>query len=309
MSTKPKKKAPPSDPAEAANARILEQIRAREDQKEAERTLASDIGLDVRPPKPDAANAAEFLADEWDRKNFGDRPRTFSRIIYGPDPLLHSCPHLKAQLEKYGLEDYANATAEAIRIKGENAVPDPVMQKGLRSAIAAFGVDAVAKAFVDRIMKIPARNVEVESESEDPLLLGRPMEEAVERYGNPGMAPKFLSDRCISHFGMRGYQIVRDERGDPVKVGTLIMAEIPEWMADRRRRFYAAESARHVSEIETGWIGAAERDIGERKGFSVLRPGENVSSSAAGDFSDDPELTRTYLGRERATGFRLDREV
>jgi hypothetical protein len=223
--------------------------------------------------------------------------------------LLHSCPHFKAQLEKYGLEDYANATAEAILLKGDKAVSDPVMQKGLRGAIAAFGAAAVAKSFVERIMKIPARTVEVESESEDPMLLGRPMEEAVERYGSPGMAPKFLSDRCISHFGLRGYVIVRDEKGDPVKVGTLIMAEIPEWMAERRRRFYAGESTRQLSEIETGFIGTAERDIGDRAGFSVLRPGENVTSSAAGDFADDPELTRSYLGRDRATGFRLDREV
>ncbi len=47
------------------------------------------------------------------------------------------------------------------------------------------------------------------------------------KYGSAGNAsPKFMSDACISQLSMRGYQVVRDERGDPVKVGTLIMTEI-----------------------------------------------------------------------------------
>ncbi len=45
---------------------------------------------------------------------------------------------------------------------------------------------------------------------------------------------------------------------------------------------------------------------GGRAGISVLGEGERVSSNAAGDF-DDPELTASYLGRSRETGFRVER--
>lgn len=308
MSTKPKRK-PPLDPAEIANKRILADIAAREAQKQAERTLASDIGLDIKPPKPEPANAFEFLSDEFERKNFGDRPNTYTRIVYGPDPLLQSCPTLKAQLEKYGLEDYAKATKQAIIENGANAVPDAVLQRGLAAAIARFGVESVAAAFAERVMKIPCRQVEVEADTEDPLLLGRPLEEAVERYGNPGMAVKFLSDSCITHFGMRGYEIVKKENGDPVRVGTLIMGEIPEYMAERRRRFYAEQSNRLVRDMEQAFDDVATRDIGGRSGFGVLREGETINAMAAGDFSDDPMLAASYLGRERRTGIRLDREA
>ena len=300
---------PRRDPAEVANQQILDDIKRREDQKEAERTLAHDIGLDIKPEKPKAENAFEFLSDEWDRKSFGDPPATYTRIVYGPDPLLHSCPHMKSQIETVGLERYAQATAEAIVLKEERAVSDPVMQRGLRSAIAAFGVQSVAEAFKQRIMKIPQRTVEVEAGSEDPMLLARPLEEAVERYGTAGMAPKFLSERCIQRFGLRGYVIVKDEKGDPVKVGTLVMGEIPKALAERRQRFYVEKSNEALATIEEGFHDSVEREIHGRGGFSVLNSGETIRSSAAGDFEGDPELTASYLGRSRETGFRLERQV
>jgi hypothetical protein len=306
MSTK---KRTPSDPAAAANERVLENIRQREEQRRAEEALAADIGLDLKQPESKADTAAEFLADEWDRKAFGDPVKTFSRVVYGPDDLLKQFPRMKETINAIGLERYADATAEALRTKGANAVPDPLMRRTLAASIAKFGIDAVAKAFHERIMRIPQRTVEVESDREDPMLLSRPLEEAVERYGTPGMAPKFLSERCIQRFGMRGYQVVKDEKGDPVKVGTLIMGEIPEKMAERRRRFYAEQSNEALNQIEDGYRASVERDIGAKSGFSVLNTGENVNASAAGDFDDDPSLSRSYLGRSRATGFRLDREA
>jgi hypothetical protein len=305
----PAKKPKRVDPAQAANAAILADIKAREEAKRHEATLAQDLGLDLKTPEPKAATAAEFLNDEFDRKNFGDPVPTFTRILYGPDPLLVSCPHMKVEIEKIGLEAYARATAEAIRLKEHHAVKDPVMQRGLQTAIRKFGVDEVARAFADRIMRIPSRTVEVEADREDPLIFSRPLEEAVERYGSPGMAPKFLSERCIAVLGLRGYKIVMDERGDPVKVGTLIMGEIPAAMAERRRRHWAEQSNQLLESMEDDYTTSVERDVRNAgAGFaSVLRPGENVTSSAAGDFPDDPVLTESYLGRSRETGFRVER--
>jgi hypothetical protein len=303
------KKKPPFDPAEAANKRILAERQARLDQAAAEKTLATDLGLDLKPPEPVADNPADFLREEWDKKTFGDSIPTYTRVVYGPDPLLISCPEMKMQIEKVGLENYAAATAEAILLKEERAVRDPIMQKGLRAAIARFGKERVADAFSKRILKIPQRTVEVEADRSDAMIFAQPMEEAVQRYGQPGMAAKFLSERCIGVLGMRGYELVKDEHGDVVKVGTLLMGQIPERMANARREHWARQSDDAVREAVEAFEDNAARAIrdGKAGGISVLREGEGVTSSAAGDF-DDPELTASYLGRTRETGFRVERQ-
>ena len=208
-----------------------------------------------------------------------------------------------------GLEEYANTTAETILLQKENAVPDPVMKAGLRAAIARFGVAAVAEAFRKRILSIPCRTVEIEADRSDAMIDSDPMKEAVERYGTPGMAPKFLSERCIGRFGLRGYVIVKNENGDPVTVGTLIMGEIPIRMADARQRHYAEESNSQVREMQENFEqNAAEQiGLGGKSGISVLKAGERVRSSAAGDLDDDA-LTSSYLGRERETGINFERQ-
>jgi hypothetical protein len=307
MSVKRKVKVP--DPAELANKRVLADIKARDEAKKHEQALAADLGLNLKPPLPEAATAAEFLADEFERRAFGDQVPTYTRVLYGPDPLLTSCPAMKAAIEKVGLEEYANATAEAILLKESKAVTDPVMQRGLMAAIAKFGKAEVARAFKERILKIPVRTVEVEADREDPLIFSRPLEEAVERYGSPGMAPKFLSERCIAVLGLRGYRIVTDERGDPVKVGTLLMGEIPIAMAERRRRHWAEQSNELMESMEDDYRQSVESEVKNAgRGFaSILTPGETVRSQAAGDFPDDPVLTESYLNRSRETGFRVER--
>jgi hypothetical protein len=305
MATKPK--APRNDPAEHANARILAERATRIEAKVNEQTLASDLGLDLKAPEPVADNAADYLNDEWDRKTFGDAIPTYSRVVYGPDPLLISCPAMKMAIEQVGLEQYANATAEAIMLHEEKAVPDPVMRKGLRGAITKFGKQSVADAFRQRILKIPSRTVEIEADRSDAMIFAKPMEEAVMKYGTPGMAPKFLSDRCIGVLGLRGYEIVKDERGDPVKVGTLIMGQIPMRMAEARRRHFADESEEMVNSMAEQFEDRAEREIAGRTGVSVLGRGERIRSDAAGDL-ESQELTSQYLGRSRDTGFTTERQ-
>ena len=301
------KRKPAADPAEIANARILADRQTRLDVKENEKVFATDLGLDLKDPVSTADNAADFLADEWDRKTFGDAIPTVTRILYGPDPLLISCPSMKATIENIGLEQYANLYSEAILLKEEKAVSDPIMQTGLRAAIARFGKENVANEFRKRIMKIPTRTVEIEADRSDAMIFAKPMEEAVARYGTPGMAPKFLSERCIGVLGLRGYKVVMDERGDPVKVGTLIMGEIPMRMAEARRRHYAKESEDDVRGMGEAYEDVADRAIGGRNGISVLGQGERVHSNAAGDL-EDARMTASYLGRERETGFTTERQ-
>lgn len=294
---------PAPDPAEIANQRILADRQERIEAQKAVETFATDLGLDLKDAEPEADNPSDFLRDEWDKKTFGDAIQTYSRVVYGPDPLLISMPAMKAMIERIGLEEYARATAKAILQFEEKAVPDVLMQRGLRAAINRFGVEKVAASFAKRILDIPQRTVEVEADRSDAMIFAQPMEEAVMKYGTPGMAPKFLSERCIGVLGMRGYVIVKDEKGDPVKVGTLIMGEIPLRMAEARRRHYADESEQMVRESAESFEDTAERAIregGGRSGVSVLSRGDRVSSNAT--------ETEAYLGQDRDTGFRVERQ-
>lgn len=308
-----------NDPARDANKRILADRAERLKEQETQKAQTFDIGLDIREPESNADNAAEFLRDEFDKKTFGDLPPTYTRTIYGPDPLLDGCPTLKANIERMGLADYAETAVETLMLKEEMAFADPMMRKGVRSAIARFGKESVANALRQRILKIPSREVEVEAERNDAMIYAQPMEEAVQRYGTPGMAPKFLSERCIGVLGLRGYVIVKDEKGDPVKVGTLIMGEIPIRMAEARRRHYAQESEDNVRSMEESFADTAARairDAGSRGDHaSVLGRGDRINAKAAGDFFDGDgnqihsDLTESYLGRDRETGFHTTRQV
>lgn len=295
MSTK--KKSPILDPAAAANQRVL----AEREERIKQQQLADapiDLGLGLKD-EPRSATVDEFLRDEWDKKVFGEPPKLTTRIIYGPDPIVNQCPAFHERLEKFGKEAVGRAFQELILKKGEDAATDAIMKKGLRASIAKFGAEATAQAFYRRIQAIPERVVEVEMDSELDPLLTDPMREAVARYAAPGMAVKFLSDRCMTVLGRRGYEIIRNEHGDPVKVGTLLMGWIPQEMADRRKRRWADESQSAVKETEENYYEIAARAVrdGHAAGLSPLEPGDTVTAN--------PRLNDEYSGESRRSGFRL----
>ncbi len=289
------------DPAEALNQKVLQDRERRIIEQE----TASSIDLGLSLQEQPAGSAAEFLADEWDKKVFGAPPKLTTRVVYGPDPLVNNCPEFHERLERYGQEEVAGAFRSLILEKGPEALPDPIMRKGVRGAIDRFGKEATAQAFYDRIMRIPARTVEIEVDTElDPLLVN-PMRDLVARYCQPGQSPKFLSERCISVLGRRGYEIVKDERGDPVKCGTLIMGVIPTDWAERRRRHFAEESSAMVADQEAAFYEKAEQTIRDSGsgGLAPLARGESVRPNARGG-DEDPDQ---WLGQQREAGITFER--
>lgn len=281
---------PSVDPAEAHNKRILKERQDRIDAKKvkAATPVLDLLGVHVEQKPP--ANATEFLRDEFDKRNFGT-PVMSTRVLYGPDPLLH-IPLFKQRIEELGLEDFAAIVYETIMAKEEMAFPDPLLRKGIRQGIRNFGKEAIAQSFSDRILKIPSKIVNVEVDTgDDDEVLGHPLEDAVRRYCDPGMSPKFLSERCIALMGKRGYQIRIDEHGDPVRVGTLILGQIPESVARRRRQKYADESDQAIHDADNNYISAQERFLEGMakdgpKGSHFLPAGETLQGNASDN--DDP---------------------
>ncbi len=218
--------------------------------------------------------------------------------------MLDGNPHLKASLEKFGQHDYAEASREAIITKGPLAFQDPMMQRGIRAAIARFGKEAVGNAFRDRILSIKCRTVEIDaSDVLDPLIMGgNVLRDTVQRYEEPGWSYKFLSQRCMDILGMRGYTIVKDERGDPVKAGTLFLGKIRQEIADARRLRYAAESEAEVRESEEAYRDAIRRAVPDARAHGVAPLDEGESITAGATEHED------FLGETRTSGVRLDRQ-
>lgn len=295
------------DPADTANKAVLAERQARIDKKVKARVVEAQQVERITEqvaPETTAASAVDFLRDEFERKSFGDQLPTIKRRVYGPHPLLDGCPEFRARLEKYGLEDFAELMRETMLQKGAASSPDPIMRQAMQRGIDKFGVEAIADALHDRILTIPFREYEVEVDRDDPMMLADPLRDAVEKYGTPGMRAKFLSERAMAVLGDRGYRIVKKENGDPVKVGTLIMGEIPEAMARARQRKYAEESEQAVREQEERFTETAERLVDASKtagvGFRPLRRDEMVTANAS--------ETEGSVGQSRTAGFHIERE-
>lgn len=285
------------DPAQVANQAILADREAR---IEANRKPIPDLGLVI--PESNADTAAEFLADEFDKRTFGAPAETIQKVVYGPDPLLDQSPAMKETIEKIGLQDYAEATRRAILSKGAMALADGVLRQGLARAIAKFGAEKVADAFADRILKIPVRTVEYELDRDvDVEIAGsRVLDDAVTKYRRPGMSYKFLSPRCIDVLGLRGYQLVKDPAGDVVKVGTLMLGEIPELTAQRRRAYYEEQSNSAIATEVARYTDEAERLAHKsgHRGVGPLRADEVITANAT--------ETEEYLGASRPAGFSIE---
>jgi len=85
----------------------------------------------------------------------------------------------------------------------------------------------------------------------EPWLAPDPMWALAEQYVGPGMHPRFLSEARLGKEGnyTRGFQVVRKENGDPVKLGTLVLAEMPEEVAERGRRHYEDKGNAAVKQV------------------------------------------------------------
>ena len=65
-----------------------------------------------------------------------------------------------------------------------------------------------------------------------------PMGDLAKRYVPEGMSPKFLSPRKVEVEGKRGFEYVRNEKGEPVRLGNLVLGQMPMDKVLQRREHY-----------------------------------------------------------------------
>jgi hypothetical protein len=117
----------------------------------------------------------------------------------------------------------------------------------------------------------------------DPLGLSDPLLALKRKYQRPGFALKLLSDGCCSHLGRRGYQTVVDERGDPVTSGKMVLGEIPEALAARRRAAPIREAKEQLGSITDAQREAVEKMKSDAKGMGLTFVGAGETVKNVGD--------------------------
>jgi hypothetical protein len=117
----------------------------------------------------------------------------------------------------------------------------------------------------------------------DPLGITDPMQALKSTYGRPGMALKLLSDSVCNHLGKRNYRIVKDENGDPVRMGKMVLGEIPEKFAAIRRKKPILEAAEQLGQIEATQMDIVAK-LGSESGMglSAVRDGDTVNNHGDG---------------------------
>lgn len=104
----------------------------------------------------------------------------------------------------------------------------------------------------------------------EPWAVPDPMKELAERYVRPGMRPKFLSPSKVQREGTRGFEVVKDERSEPVKLGNMLLAQMPEEKAIARTRHYQQLGLSKQAEMKNEFTEQQERllrDAGMRPGL------------------------------------------
>lgn len=116
----------------------------------------------------------------------------------------------------------------------------------------------------------------------DPLGLSDPLYALKRQYEREGFALKLLSDKCCGHLGRRNYDIVKDANGEPVRCGNMVLGEIPQRLAEARRRAPIREAKAELGSIKDAQRAAVEQLKTDAKdmGLTVMEPGETLTSNA-----------------------------
>lgn len=91
-------------------------------------------------------------------------------------------------------------------------------------------------------------------EGMEPWEAPNPMAELAAAHVRPGFKGKFLSPQKIQKEGTRGYQVVKDERGDPVKLRDMPLGEMPAERVQKRNEFYAKKSAEAAGAVKDAYL-------------------------------------------------------
>lgn len=94
-----------------------------------------------------------------------------------------------------------------------------------------------------------------------------PLKELAEAHVKPGFRAKFLSPAKVARQGTRGFEVIKVD-GEPITLGAMVLAQIPEERAIARNQTFQEQGAaklRAAKEEHQEQINQLERDAGVRR--------------------------------------------
>lgn len=109
------------------------------------------------------------------------------------------------------------------------------------------------------------------------------LKEVADQYVKPGMTPLFLNPDLVRLEGTRGYKPIIDADGDPVRVGEMILSEIPTAISQQRIKADATAGRERLDKIDQTFEESSGRIAREGMTPAALA---DLSSISGSDFSD-----------------------
>lgn len=160
-----------------------------------------------------------------------------SRIFVDPDaePIDHLAPLVGLHFNGIAAEDIEESALKYLtpQLSDEHQVTltphIEVRDRGGRARVTATEVD-----------KQIAERGEFLEDYEDTFLAPDARKDLADRHVGPGMRAKFINPNKLSKTGRdaRGFEIVKDERGEPVMHGVSVLGQMPEARAEARNKHY-----------------------------------------------------------------------
>ena len=112
-----------------------------------------------------------------------------------------------------------------------------------------------------------------------------PLSEAVGAVARPGFEYRALSPRVCDKRSLRGWEPVKKENGDLLKVGNLFIGEMPLRKKQRRNDHYRGLSEEAVAQAAANYAADQEKLVRDANvtGLAPLRAGDHVRDSANPD--------------------------
>lgn len=128
-----------------------------------------------------------------------------------------------------------------------SAIPYANTDQGLAERLAKPTAHATVTR--DALSKRIEERADFRRESLEPWEAPDPMKDLADKHVKPGMRARFLSPEKVRRDGARGFEPVIDA-GDPVKLGEMILAQMPEERAVARNHYYQSLGTEQMSRVE-----------------------------------------------------------
>lgn len=186
----------------------------------------------------------------------------------------NSKPHISSE-PKERAEKVLTVNGEPIPAEFAHAIPYGNTDQG----IAEFNDQEFVRDDAGQVKIIADefdQTIRARTDAVEPYEMPDPMKEIVEAHVKPGFRGRFLAPRVIEKRGLRGYEIVKNDKGDPIRLANMVLGVMPEEKARRRNKYYQQQGEDRLRKATEQFQEGQERLSSATEGVRPLVAGETV---------------------------------